>query len=146
MGIVAVRQVSCEYLGFPILVSFHQCSIIIHPSITDTLVISATEAPFNTTFCAWIGSGLCTSVVGFMVPYCLTTSASLTRPKGHSAKDNASHPSTPESSDGDLLPPHIQSNIIRTYLNQFGDRGGTVVKVLCYKSEGRWFDPLTLHT
>ena len=22
-----------------------------------------------------------------------------------------------------------------------GDRGGTVVKVLCYKSEGRWFDP-----
>jgi len=21
-----------------------------------------------------------------------------------------------------------------------GDRGGTVVKVLCYKSEGRWFD------
>jgi len=24
---------------------------------------------------------------------------------------------------------------------QFGDRGGTVIKVLCYKSEGRWFDP-----
>ena len=23
----------------------------------------------------------------------------------------------------------------------FGDRGSTVVKVLCYKSEGRWFDP-----
>ena len=22
-----------------------------------------------------------------------------------------------------------------------GDRGGTVVKVLCYKSEGRWSDP-----
>jgi len=22
-----------------------------------------------------------------------------------------------------------------------GDRSGTVVKVLCYKSEGRWFDP-----
>ena len=22
-----------------------------------------------------------------------------------------------------------------------GDRGGTVVKMLCYKSEGRWFDP-----
>jgi len=21
-----------------------------------------------------------------------------------------------------------------------GNRGGTVVKVLCYKSEGRWFD------
>jgi len=27
-----------------------------------------------------------------------------------------------------------------TYSNS-GDRGGTVVKVLCYKSEGRWFDP-----
>ena len=25
--------------------------------------------------------------------------------------------------------------------NYIGDRGGTVVKVLCYKSEGRWFDP-----
>jgi len=24
---------------------------------------------------------------------------------------------------------------------QKGDRGSTVVKVLCYKSEGRWFDP-----
>ena len=22
-----------------------------------------------------------------------------------------------------------------------GDRGNTVVKALCYKSEGRWFDP-----
>jgi len=22
-----------------------------------------------------------------------------------------------------------------------GDHGSTVVKVLCYKSEGRWFDP-----
>ena len=25
--------------------------------------------------------------------------------------------------------------------NLTGDRGSTVVKVLCYKSEGRWFDP-----
>ena len=24
---------------------------------------------------------------------------------------------------------------------KYGDRGGRVVKVLCYKSEGRWFDP-----
>jgi len=24
---------------------------------------------------------------------------------------------------------------------QHGDRGGIVVKVLCYKLEGRWFDP-----
>ena len=27
----------------------------------------------------------------------------------------------------------------------FGDRGGTVVKVLCYKSEGRWFDSRWCH-
>ena len=26
-----------------------------------------------------------------------------------------------------------------------GDRGRTVVKVLCYKSEGRWFDPSCCH-
>jgi len=26
-------------------------------------------------------------------------------------------------------------------LSYIGDRGSTVVKVLCYKSEGRWFDP-----
>ena len=25
-----------------------------------------------------------------------------------------------------------------------GDRGSTVVNVLCYNSEGRWFDPCTL--
>ena len=27
-------------------------------------------------------------------------------------------------------------------MGQTGDRGSTVVKVLCYKSEGRWFDPI----
>ena len=26
-----------------------------------------------------------------------------------------------------------------------GNRGGTVVKVLCYKSEGRWLDPRWCH-
>ena len=26
-----------------------------------------------------------------------------------------------------------------------GDRGGTVVKVLCYKSEGRWFESRWCH-
>ena len=26
-----------------------------------------------------------------------------------------------------------------------GDRGSTVVKVLCYKSEGRWFDSRLCH-
>jgi len=28
---------------------------------------------------------------------------------------------------------------------RLGDRGSTVVKVLCYKSEGRWFDPSWCH-
>ena len=27
------------------------------------------------------------------------------------------------------------------YISLQGDRGSTVVKVLCYKSEGCWFDP-----
>ena len=27
------------------------------------------------------------------------------------------------------------------FLIKAGDRGSTAVKVLCYKSEGRWFDP-----
>ena len=30
---------------------------------------------------------------------------------------------------------------IRSYPPYLGDRGSTVVKVLCYKSVGRWFDP-----
>jgi len=29
--------------------------------------------------------------------------------------------------------------------NKQGDRGSSVVKVLCYKSEGRWFDPSWCH-
>ena len=33
----------------------------------------------------------------------------------------------------------------QTYFPIWGDRGGTVVKVLCYKSEGRWFDPRWCH-
>jgi hypothetical protein len=28
-----------------------------------------------------------------------------------------------------------------TIIETMGDRGSTVVKVLCYKSEGHWFDP-----
>jgi len=31
--------------------------------------------------------------------------------------------------------------ILRLFNLSSGDRGSTVVKVLCYKSEGRWFDP-----
>ena len=30
----------------------------------------------------------------------------------------------------------------RTYITTLGDRGSTVAKVLRYKSEGRWFDPI----
>ena len=30
---------------------------------------------------------------------------------------------------------------IAYYTPRLGDRGSTVVKALCYKSEGRWFDP-----
>ena len=32
-----------------------------------------------------------------------------------------------------------------TVFSTVGDRCGTVVKVLCYKSEGRWFDPRWWH-
>ena len=32
-----------------------------------------------------------------------------------------------------------------TLLVELGDRGSTVVKVLCYKTEGRWFDPSWRH-
>ena len=32
--------------------------------------------------------------------------------------------------------------LLHTYI---GDRGSTVIKVLCYKSEGRWFDPSWCH-
>jgi hypothetical protein len=35
--------------------------------------------------------------------------------------------------------------ILFSYSVTFGDRGGTVVKVLCYKSEGRWFDSRWCH-
>jgi len=28
-----------------------------------------------------------------------------------------------------------------TVTREYEDRGSTVVRVLCYKSEGRWFDP-----
>ena len=38
----------------------------------------------------------------------------------------------------------LNSKKIHFKLKQ-GDRGGTVVKVLCYKSEGRWFDPSWCH-
>ena len=34
----------------------------------------------------------------------------------------------------------------RIYIHHLGDRGSTVVKVLCYKSEGHWFDPSWCHS
>ena len=33
----------------------------------------------------------------------------------------------------------------RNVIEVGGDRGGTLVKVLCYKSEDRWFDPSWCH-
>ena len=41
--------------------------------------------------------------------------------------------------------PYTTGKIIVLYILVFGDRCGTVVKVLCYKSEGRWFDPRWCH-
>ena len=35
--------------------------------------------------------------------------------------------------------------IFSEYCVSLGNRGSTVVKVLCYKSEGRWFDPSRCH-
>jgi hypothetical protein len=37
----------------------------------------------------------------------------------------------------------LLSMLIDVATTSLGDRGGTVVKVLCCKSEGRWFDPIT---
>jgi len=39
------------------------------------------------------------------------------------------------------LPEYICLEIKPRYILIYGDRGSTVVKVLCYKSEGSWFDP-----
>ena len=41
------------------------------------------------------------------------------------------------------LPVRIRDSKDQSYMFEIvdGDRGSTVVKVLCYKLEGRWFDP-----
>jgi len=39
----------------------------------------------------------------------------------------------------------LKSRIINVSINLSGDRGSTALKVLCYKSEGRWFDPSWCH-
>ena len=36
---------------------------------------------------------------------------------------------------------HVEVMFIQLLKLLKGDRGSTVVKVLCYKSVGRWFDP-----
>ena len=49
------------------------------------------------------------------------------------------------------MQPHSKINtryakiLINSFTSTIGDRGITVVKVLCYKSEGRWFDPIWCH-
>ena len=52
------------------------------------------------------------------------------------------------------FPPYLENraDVVTSFLVVFlqyyqiiGDRGSTVVKVLCYKSEGRWFDPGWCH-
>jgi len=43
------------------------------------------------------------------------------------------------------LPVHLLHFKFRKIQAPNGDRGSTVVKVLCYKSEGRWFDPRWCH-
>ena len=41
---------------------------------------------------------------------------------------------------------HLNIQIFNSYITEKGDRGSTVVKVLCYKTEGRWFDSLGWRT
>ena len=43
-----------------------------------------------------------------------------------------------------LLPTDAQENYFQRSIKIYV-RGGTVVKVPCYKSEGRWFDPSWCH-
>ena len=39
----------------------------------------------------------------------------------------------------------IQTPVKTVFLVRNGDHSSTMVKVLCYKSEGRWFDPSWCH-
>jgi len=61
-------------------------------------------------------------------------------PKGH-------HQARINKKEGSHVP-RIVICFLQLYMLQllfFGGRGDTVVKVLCYKSEGRWFDPSWCH-
>jgi len=52
-------------------------------------------------------------------------------------RDQVSHP----HKTGKII---VLYNLILIFLDS-GDGGGTLVKVLCYKSEDRWFDPTWCH-
>ena len=52
---------------------------------------------------------------------------------------------TPEEEVQRNVPIIVQSRIKALYMLCVVDRGNTVVKLLCYKSEGRWFDPSWCH-
>ena len=41
--------------------------------------------------------------------------------------------------------PNYFSLTVLLYCDMIGERGITVIKVLCYISEGRWFDPSWYH-
>ena len=61
---------------------------------------------------------------------------------------SADSPLTTTTETLTVYPLHYSSTfyvISITYCNFLGDRSGTVVKVLCYKSEGRSFDPRWCH-
>ena len=50
----------------------------------------------------------------------------------------------------ELLPEFMSNDVHCTVITKYTQnivkhRGGTVVKLLCYKSEGRWFDPSWCH-
>jgi hypothetical protein len=44
-----------------------------------------------------------------------------------------------------LLEPNLFGKYRSSFIQSYGDHGGTVVNVLCYKSEGHWFDSRWCH-
>ena len=55
------------------------------------------------------------------------------------------HSGTHQACNGTDLPVLVVVVVVVVVLVVVGDHGGTVVKVLCYKSEGRWFDSRWCH-
>ena len=67
----------------------------------------------------------------------------------HSPTSHDSAPCTVQTTEHEMIPARVlgvtgavrgTAGYKRDYWSRIGDRGSTVVKVLCYKSEGRWFD------